>query len=133
MVGPMIPEEALRPGRAIYQASMRHRLTISTTTRIRNPDTGEYEEVPQVRVSNRPCLLMMGGAHVAEIAAARGVKADGTLRVELGEVVLPGERATVTGLTRGVPWTRVLTVTSGADETNRLFGLATVVDVTLNR
>lgn len=110
---------------------MRHRVTLASQVRTQLPNH-EYETTWQAGPT-QPGLLMMGGAHVAEIAAARGVKADGTLRLALGAVCLAGQRATVTGIVRGRAWTRTVLVTSGTDETNRLFGLATVVDVDLNR
>lgn len=131
MVGPILPELSAAPLQAIARASMRHRVTLQTYQSVRLPN-GEYEKA-WVDGTTQPGLLMMGGANVAEIAAARGVEATGTLRLALGSVCLPGQRATVTGIVRGRAWTRTVLVTSGTDDTNRLFGLALVVDVDLNR
>lgn len=132
MVGPLIPEEALRPGRAIMDASMRHRVTWETFLRIRNPETGEYETAWLADETDEATLLMIGGQNTADVAAARGVKADGTARVKLGRVITAGMRGLFRWTLKGVAQQALMTVTSGTDQTDRFRGLATVVDTDLS-
>jgi len=109
---------------------MRHRVTLETLTSTRLPN-GEYRDT-WVSGTEQAGLLMMGPSKLTEIAAASGVKADGTLRLPLGLVCQPGQRAMVRGTTKGIAWQRLVSIEAGTDLTNRLFGLAAVADVDLN-
>ncbi len=131
MVAPMLPELTARPLRAISRASMRHTVALEEAVRIRQPN-GEYETT-WVSAAPVPCLLMSVGSATAAIGEARGVKAEWTLRLTLGLTVEPGARGLVRGITRGVAWQRLVTITSSPDLTARLFGLATAVDVDLSQ
>ena len=130
MASQILPELVAKPYQAIARASMRHRVTLQSFQGVRTPN-GEYIDA-WVNETEQAGLLMIGGAKVAEIAAARGVKADGTLRLELGKTCTAGQRALVRGTTKGVAWERLVEISSGTDLTSRLFGLAAVVDVDLN-
>jgi hypothetical protein len=130
MASLLLPDLSAAPLQAMSRASMRHRVALETLESIRFPN-GEYQDA-WVAETEQPGSLKMGGASAAELAAARGVVARGTLRLELGKTCTPGQRAMIRGVTRGVAWQRLVEVTSGTDLTSRLFGLATVVDVDLN-
>lgn len=129
-VAPLLSEVWAKRLQVKARASMRHRVTLETLQSVRLVN-GEYIDA-WVSETEQPGLLMMGGTSVAELAAARGVKADGTLRLVLGKTCVPGQRALVRGTTKGIAWMRLVEITMGTDPTSRLFGLAAVVDVDLN-
>jgi hypothetical protein len=129
---PLLSETWARLLQVKARASMRHRVTLQTQVTTTDPITHEVEST-WVDGTEQAGLLMMGLSKLTEVAAARGMKADGTLRLELGTIATAGQRARVTGTVKGRSWERLVELTSSADDTNRLFGLVTVVDVVLNR
>ena len=121
---------ALAPLRAVVELDLTDVVTLESLQSVRTPN-GEYIDA-WVSETEQAGLLLMGGARLAEIAAARGVKADGTLMLALGKTCRPDQRAMVRGTADGVAWQRVVAISSGTRPTDQLFGLATVVDVDLN-
>lgn len=126
------PQAMARRLQAQANVGLRHLVLWETRVSTRQSN-GEYVDTWLAEDAEERCLLMMAVASTSEIAAARGVVAGGTCRVVLGRVLYPGMRGLVRWTLKGIAQQRFVEVTSGTDQTNRLFGLATVVDVDLNQ
>lgn len=127
MPRPVLPEEALAPLKAVQEFGFRHEVQFETLEVVRLPN-GEYDQRWAEDGGPEPGLLIIGGAGLAELAAARGVRAEGVLKVRRGRLVA-GRRALVRGVLGGVAWQRLMRVTADlGGNTERMVRRALVVD-----
>lgn len=131
MTGPLLFDDWFADLRHLQEAGLRHRATPVTKETIRLPN-GEYEVV-WVEGTEVPALFVVGGSKVAELAAARGVTAEGVLKLKRGTDVDVGQRYRVTGIIKGREWERVLEVTADlSEDTERVVRRLLVIETELD-
>lgn len=131
MTGPLLHDSWFDDLRILQEQGLRDRVTLEQLTEIRLPN-GEYHR-QWVAEPEEPGLLLVGGAKLADLAAAIGVKAQGILKLKRGRS-LAGERAVVRGIQKGVAWQRLVEVTADlGGDTERIIRRALWVDVELTR
>jgi hypothetical protein len=94
---------ALRDGpvpalRRIAEAGMTHAVTFTDTPTVTDDTTGIDQPGAPVTVWAGPCAYTPAGTRAAALAAARGARATGTLRLPVGAVVWVGLTGAVTGV-----------------------------------
>jgi hypothetical protein len=123
---------ALAPLRAIMEHELTDTATLETLV-IERQANEEDVVVGWDDADPVPCWYKRGGPQVAELAAARGVEADGLMQLELASTVVPGQRCLIRGENERGEWQRLVAITSSPDPGGDLVDVVTVLDVELNQ
>ncbi len=130
---PVVPKAALGPLGAMMAAGLDHRASRVTLTNVTKANKEVVTAWTDADEGPLPCHLQTAGSRIAELAAARGVKAQYTLRFRRQDEATIGERFVVTGVERGTAWERTVEVTADLTFTGKVMRLYAVADPGVSR